>query len=248
MLQFFKYVFATIIGVSLFVIFAIFVLAGIGVVMSTGESKLTVEDNTVLKLNLNREIKDNLPVDDSPFKNIENVFGGSQPEAVGLVQLKKALENAKIDSKIKGVYLEANNPQAGYASIEEIRNALIDFKKSGKFVFSYGEYYMEKGYYLSSIADKIYLNPAGIIDFNGLSAEYTFFRGTLDKLEIKPVIFKVGDYKSAVEPYLLDKMSAPSKEQTISFLGSVNDFVFNNIAKARGLQLCFPIQPAGLKQ
>jgi protease IV len=242
MLQFFKYVFATIVGLFLFCLLGIFLFAGIAAAFSSGDSKTAIDDNTILKLNLNREIKDNLPPDDSPFKNFQNAFGGSQPEAVGLVQLKKALANAKADSKIKGIYLEANSPVAGYASIEEVRNALIDFKKSGKFIYAYGEYYMEKGYYLSSIADKIYLNPAGLIDFNGLSAEYTFFKGTLDKLEIKPVIFKVGDYKSAVEPFLLEKMSAPSREQTTSFLGSINDFVFKNIADSRSLR------PSDVKQ
>ncbi len=234
MLQFFKFVFATIIGLILFFVFGFLLLIGIGAAFSSNDKK-SIDENTVLKMNLNREIKDNVPNDDSPFKGLENAFGGNKAEAAGIVQIKKAIENAKIDPKIKGIYLEANSPLVGYANLEEIRNALIDFKKSGKFVYSYGEYYIEKGYYLSSVSNKIYLNPAGLIDFNGLSAEYTFFKGTLDKLEIKPVIFKVGDFKSAVEPFLLDKMSEPNRIQSASFLGSINDYVFKNIAEARGI-------------
>ena len=236
MLQFFKYVLATIVGLFLFLFLGLFLLMGIGAAMSSGD-KSSIAENTILKMNLNREIKDNVPADDSPFKSFENAFGGGQPEAVGIVQIKRALENAKVDPKIKGIYLEANNPQVGYANLEEIRDVLIDFKKSKKFIYAYGEYYMEKGYYLASVADKIYLNPAGMIDFNGLSAEYTFFKGSLDKLEIKPVIFKVGDFKSAVEPFLLDKMSEPNKIQSASFLGSINDFVFQKIAEARGITI-----------
>lgn len=212
-------------------------IIGIGAAFSPGDSASSIDENTVLKLNLNRQIIDNQPSENSPFKNFESVFNNNQPEAAGLVQIKKALANAKIDSKIKGIFLEATMPQAGYANLEEIREALIDFKKSGKFIYAYGEYFVEKGYYLASVADKIYLNPAGIMDFNGLSAEYTFFKGTLDKLEIKPLIYKVGTFKSAVEPFLLDKMSEPNKLQTISFLGSINNYIFGQIAESRGLTI-----------
>jgi protease IV len=235
MLQFFKYVLATLVGLFLFIFLFFIMIIGIGAAFSSGDSVASIEENTVLKLNLNRQITDNQPSDDSPFKGFESIFNNNQPEAAGIVQIKKALANAKVDSKIKGIYLEATMPQAGYANLEEIREALIDFKKSGKFIYAYGEYFVEKGYYLASVSDKIYLNPAGIMDFNGLSADYTFFKGTLDKLEIKPLIYKVGTFKSAVEPFLMDKMSEPNKLQTISFLGSVNNHIFTKIAESRGL-------------
>ncbi len=235
MLQFFKYVLATIVGLFLFITLFFLLIIGIGAAFSSDDSSAAISENTVLKLNLNRQITDNQPSDDSPFKSFESVFSGNQPEAAGLVQIKRALANAKIDPKIKGIFLEANMPTAGYANLEEIREALIDFKKSGKFLIAYGEYYLEKGYYLASVADKIYLNPSGIMDFNGLSADYSFYKGTLEKLEIKPLIYKVGTFKSAVEPFLLDKMSEANRLQTVSFLGSINTHIFKNIAKARGI-------------
>lgn len=236
MLQFFKYVLATIVGIFLFFIVGLFLLAGIGAAFS-GDEKTKISDNSILKLNLNREIKDYVPKDNDPFSSLDKAFGNGSPDPLGLVQLQKALANAKVDPKIKGIYLEAQSPVSGYANLEEVRNALIDFKKSGKFIYAYGEYMLEKGYYVSSVADKIYLNPAGLMDFNGLSADYTFFKGSLDKLEIKPVIFKVGTYKSAVEPFLLDKMSPASREQSASFLGSINNFIFDKIATARGISI-----------
>ncbi|MES2796087.1 MAG: signal peptide peptidase SppA [Bacteroidota bacterium] len=237
MLQFFKYVLATLVGLILFVFLFFFIIIGIGSNLSSSDTNSFIAENTVLKLNLNRTINDNEPADDSPFKNFESVFNGNQPEAAGLAQIKRALANAKIDPKIKGIYLESTMPMTGYANLEEVREALIDFKKSGKFIIAYGEYFVEKGYYLAAVADKIYLNPAGIMDFNGLSADYTFFKGTLDKLEIKPLIYKVGTFKSAVEPFLLDKMSEANRLQTTSFLGSINNHVFTKIAEARGLSV-----------
>ncbi|MBC7920739.1 MAG: signal peptide peptidase SppA [Ferruginibacter sp.] len=232
MLQFFKYVLATLVGLLLFFVVGFFLLIGIAASFSS-DPETTVATNSVLKLNLNRAIDETAA--DNPFNELNLPGFGNAPANAGLVQIKEALANARLDENIRGIYLEANYPAAGYATLEEIRNALLDFKKSGKFVFSYGEVYSEKGFYLSSVADQIYLNPAGLLELNGLSTEYTFFKGTLDKLEIKPEIFKVGDYKSAVEPFTREDMSEPSREQTLSFLNSLNDFAFQNIAQARGL-------------
>jgi protease IV len=236
MLQFLKYVLATLVGLFLFFVVGFFILAGIGASFSK-EEVTKVESNSVLKLELNRSIEETTADDPLDGLNVPGLV--TTPNNVGLVQIKAAIANAKLDENIKGIYLEANYPQAGYATVEEIRDALLDFRKSGKFVFSYGELYTEKGYYLSSVADKIYLNPAGAIELNGLSSDYAFFKGTLDKLEIKPEIFKVGEYKSAVEPFIREDMSEPSREQTRSFLNSINDFTYQNIAKARGLSVAY---------
>jgi len=232
MLQFLKYVLATLVGLFLFMVIGFFLMVGIvGSISKDPETKL--EANSVLKLNLNRPIEE-MAADD-PFDNLNVPGFSSTPSNVGLVQLKEAIANAKLDNNIKGIYLEANYPMAGYATVEEIRNALLDFKASGKFIFSYGEVYTEKGYYLSSVANRIFLNPAGGMELNGISSDYTFFKGTFDKLEIKPEIFKVGEYKSAVEPFIRENMSEPNREQTVSFLNSINDFTFQNIAKVRNL-------------
>jgi protease IV len=232
MLQFLKYVLATLVGLFLFMVIGFFLMVGIvGSISKDPETQL--EANSVLKLNLNRPIEE-MAADD-PFDDLNVPGFSSTPSNVGLVQLKEAIANAKLDDNIKGIYLEANYPMAGYATVEEIRNALIDFKSSGKFIFSYGEIYTEKGYYLSSVANRIFLNPAGGMELNGISSDYTFFKGTFDKLEIKPEIFKVGEYKSAVEPFVRENMSEPNREQTVSFLNSINDFTFQNIAKVRNL-------------
>lgn len=233
MWQFIKYVLATIIGLFLFSMLAFFVLIGIGAaVSSSSDQKTIVNENSVLKLNLNKVINEDVPED--PLGPLADAFGGDTPTA-GLFQIKDVLLNAKNDPNIKGIYLQANAPLAGWATLEEIRNALLDFKKSGKFVYSYGEIYDERGYYLSSVSDKIYLNPAGGMEFNGLNAEYTFFKGTLDKLGVEPLVFRVGDYKSAVEPFIRENMSEPNREQLKAFLNVINNHVFQKIAESRGL-------------
>jgi protease-4 len=154
------------------------------------------------------------------------------------VQVKRAIANAKLDPNIKGIYVEMSMfLDAGYASLEEIRNALLDFRQSKKFVYAYGEVFSEKAYYLASVADRVYLNPDGALELNGLSSQVPFFKGTFEKLDIKPEIFRVGEFKSAVEPFFLDEMSKASELQTLSYLNSINDHSFTAIAKARGLQV-----------
>mgnify|MGYP002778032259 CR=1 FL=1 len=232
MLQFFKYVLATMVGIILLQLVALLIFFGVVAAFSSDE-KVTVADNSVLKLDLDKPIVDQAP-EDNPFADLGGPFFQAT-EGVGLLQLKRVLVNAKADPHIKGIYLQAGVPQTGWATLEEVRNALLDFRKSGKFVYTYGELMSEKGYYLSSAADRIYLNPAGGVEFNGISAEYQFFKGTLDKLEIKPLIFRVGQYKSAVEPFFRTDMSEENKAQTRSFLGSIHNHVLGNIAKSRGL-------------
>ncbi|MGA0558968.1 signal peptide peptidase SppA [Larkinella sp. VNQ87] len=234
MRQFLKYVFATIVGLFLFTFVAFLMLLGIGSVFSAASGdEVAVKENSVLKLNLNSPIRE---------IGVENPFGGFGPfnssgDVIGLIDLKQALANAKLDPNIKGVYIQAEYPQAGWASLEEVRTALIDFKTSKKFVVAYGEVMTEKGYYIASVADNIYLNPAGALEWNGLDAEYTFFKGTFDKLGIKPVIFRVGEFKSAVEPFIRENMSEANKAQTTSFLNSLNNHFLANVAQSRGLQV-----------
>ncbi len=234
MSQFFKYVLATIVGLLAFsVISFIFWIGVVSVLSSAGDSKTEIKENSVLKLNLDSPIRERGT--DSPFGS----FGpfSSDGNVIGLIDLKEALANAKADPNIKGIYLQSEYPQAGWATLEEIRNALIDFKQSKKFVYSYAEVMTEKGYYLASVADKIYLNPAGGLEWNGLNAELTFFKGTLDKLGIKPEIFRVGEFKSAIEPFIREDMSPANKLQVNSFLNSINNQMVMNVAKSRGLRV-----------
>ena len=233
MLQFLKYVLATIVGLLLFSFVGLLLLIGIGAAFSTSDSKVSVATNSVLKVDLNQTIQERSV--DNPFSDFG--FSGNDGNTLGLIDLKEALTAAKTDDNIKGIYLQSENPQAGWATIEEVRNALIDFKKSKKFVYAYAETMSEKGYYVASIADKIYLNPVGGMEWNGLNAELTFFKGTLDKLGLKPEIFRVGQFKSAIEPFIREEMSEPNKLQVSSFLNSINDHMLVNIAKSRGLRV-----------
>ncbi len=232
MLQFFKFVLATVVGLIVFFVVGLMILGGIGAAFSSSES-VTLKDNTVLQLDLNRPIRE--VTLENPFAEFSGPFFNA-PEALGLKDIKKVLLKAAKDDKIKGIYLRAEYPSAGWATLEEMRIALQEFKKSGKFIYAYGETYSEKGYYLASLADVIYLTEIGDFEWNGLSAEYDFFKGTLDKLEIQPVIFKVGEYKSAVEMFSRTNMSEPSRQQTQELLAGINGHYLTNIAGARQLQ------------
>ena len=233
MRQFLKYVLATIVGLLLFSFVGFLILIGIGAAFSSSDSKPSVSANSVLKIDLDKPIEE---------RSTENPFDGFGPirgtgDAIGLVELKQTLKDAKEDDNIKGIYLQTESPMAGWASLEEVRNALIDFKQSKKFVYAYAEGMTEKGYYLASVADKIYLNPAGELEWNGLNAELSFFKGTLDKLGLKPEIFKVGEFKSAVEPFVRENMSDPNRLQVTSFLNSINDHMLVRVAQSRGLRV-----------
>ncbi|HEY1057041.1 MAG TPA: signal peptide peptidase SppA, partial [Emticicia sp.] len=154
MLQFLKYVFATIVGLFLFGLISIFILIGIGSMMSNSDEKTTVSKNSVLKIDLNQIITENTPQED-PFTEL--LSGGRGPGKIGLPQIKEAIANAKLDPNIEGIYLHAEYPSAGFATLEEIRSYLEDFRKSKKFVYSYAEIMSEGSVYLSSVANKSYL-------------------------------------------------------------------------------------------
>jgi len=230
MVQFLKYTLATIVGLLLFFFIIVFIL--VGVVASAGsEDEVTVEKNSVLELSLDKPIAERSGND--PFEELDIPLGGISG-SYGLDDIKASIRHAKTNKNISGIYLNIEILTAGMATLQEIRDELLDFKKSGKFIVAYNDICSEKAYYLTSVADKHYLNPLGVIEFNGLSTEIEFYKGTLDKLDIKPYIFKVGTYKSAVEPFILEKMSEPSRLQTTSFLNSLNNFSLQNIAKAKG--------------
>ncbi|MEY5068955.1 MAG: hypothetical protein RLZ47_817 [Bacteroidota bacterium] len=233
MKEFFKFVFASMLGVilSFFVLILISVFTIIGIASTVGEeSKVEVEDQSVMHLRLDYPIAER--TSKNPLESL-GVFGFENERNIGLNDILISIEKAKSDKKIKGIYIDVSYIQAGYAGIEEIRNKLIDFRKSGKFVLAYSEVYTKSAYYLASVANKVYLNPEGMIDFRGFSTEITFFKGALDKLGIEPQIIKVGTYKSAVEPFILDKMSKANKEQVTSFIGSLYDHYISRIVESR---------------
>ena len=233
MWQFLKYTLATLMGLFLFLIISILMIVGIGAAMSGGESEFEVKENSILKLDLNRPIVENASTEeDNPFATIPNPFFEST-EKIGLIQILSALERARIDNNVKGIYLDVSFPMAGYAKLTEIRNALEKFKRSGKFIYAYANSYSEKAYYIASVADEAYLNPSGLLDFNGISVQYMFYKKAFDKLEIEPLVFRVGQYKSAVEPFIRENMSPENKMQTQSFISSINREVFSKISLSK---------------
>jgi len=156
-------------------------------------------------------------------------------KALGLNDILRSIKNAKDDENIKGIYLELTPLQAGSATIEEIRNALLDFKSEGKFIVSYGEIVPQSTYYLASVSDKIYLMPEGLLLYSGLSAQLMFLKGTLEKLDVEAQIIRHGKFKSAIEPFVYDKMSAENREQTEKYLNSMWAHMIAGISENRGI-------------
>ncbi|WP_310395050.1 signal peptide peptidase SppA [Hymenobacter sp.] len=233
MRQFFKFVLATVVGLVAFSFLGFVVLAlVVGAAKSAGDQKETAA-NSVLELKLNEPLTERGR--DSKFS-----FGGNDA-STGLVNLKEAIGRAKGDGDIKGILLNLDIVQGGLASLEEVRDALLDFKKSGKFVVAYHEVCSEKSLYLSSVADQIYLHPQGTLEFNGLSTEVLFYKRLFEKAGIEPYIFRVGSFKSAVEPFFRENFSDSARYQTVSFLNSINGHLIGQVAAARG------IAPARLK-
>ena len=235
MKTFFKYLLASILGfiISSFLLFFIF-MGIIGAMMSSSKKLVEVKDNSVLYINLNKEIVDR--ASNNPLSGFD--YTSLQPKtSLGLNDILKAIENAKEDPKIKGIYMEVDAVGGGAATTDEIRNALIDFKESKKFIISYSDVYSQKAYFLSSVADKIYLNPEGLVDWIGLRAEIMYYKNILEKLGVEPQIIRHGKFKSAVEPFMLDKMSPENREQTRTYVGSIWDHWVEGISKSRNISV-----------
>ena len=217
-----------------FLMFLIFFFIMMGIIVSAAsfskKEVVVVPKNSVLHLKLDVVVPDR--ASKNPFENI-NFFNLKSSDTPGLNEILECLKNAKEDENIKGIYLDLGTVPSGIATVEEIRNALIDFKKSGKFIICYGEVFTQKAYYLASVADKIYLNPEGIIDFKGLNGEIMFYKGLLEKLDVDVQIIRHGKFKSAVEPFIYDKMSEPNKEQTLKYLTSIWDHMLDGISEYR---------------
>ena len=233
MREFFKYVFATVLGVviSFFLIILVSVLIIVGFVSSIETDKtVPVSKNSVLFMNLDQAIVERSP--DDTFANFPLV-GGNGEKSIGFNDLIKALESAKTDDDIKCIYINVSSPNAGYATMTEVRNALLDFRKSGKKIIAYSEVYTQGAYYLASAADKVYLNPEGALEFKGLSSKVMFFKGALDKLGIEAQIIRVGNYKSAVEPFFTDRMSDKNREQVTAYLGGLYQTFLQGVSGTR---------------
>ncbi|WP_316795632.1 signal peptide peptidase SppA [Pedobacter agri] len=236
MKDFFKYLFASMLGffLSMVIIFIITFVIIVGAISSIDSDKtITVSNNSVLFLNLDQAITERTPK--NPFGNLP-IIGGEEKDGIGLNDLLKSIQRAKTDDNIKCVYLSVSSPNAGFATMREVRNALIDFKKSHKKIIAYSEVYTQGAYYLASAADKVYLNPEGALEFKGFSSELTFFKGTLEKVGVEMQVIRVGNYKSAVEPFILDKMSDYNRKQVTAYVGGLYNTFLTDIAKSRDIQ------------
>ena len=232
MKEFIKYTLASMLGVMLVGLFSILLFfVMLGVISLLGEGKPTVEKNTILRIELKGSLLDRAETE-SPFAAL---LGKEKLTSQGLNDLVAAVRNAKANDKIIGIYLDGGTMDASFASLEELRGAIADFKKSGKFVVAYAEQYTQGSYYLASLADKIMLNPSGMLDWHGLAAQPIFYTGLLEKVGVKMQVFKVGTYKSAVEPFILSKMSDANREQVNSFLTDIWQNVVKSVAQSRKL-------------
>ncbi len=233
MRSFFKYVLATVTGTI--IVFAIILIVLIGFITATissmgSKEEVYVPSNAVLYVSLNHHIPER--TSSNPWESL-NLPGYGEMKSLGLNDILSRIAAAKEDSRIKGIYLSPTYVNVGMASLREIRDALVDFKSSGKFIVAHSDIYTQKAYYLASVADEIYMNPEGSLEFKGLSASVMFMKEALDKLGVEMQVVKVGTYKSAVEPFILNEMSNANREQLTAYLESMYSTFLENLSDGR---------------
>ncbi len=228
MKDFFKYVLATIVGI-LVVSILCFVMTMVSLLGMTMQTTTKVPSKSVLVMKLNGTMSERSQ--DNPFASL---MGGSDSENISLAQALKAIDIAKDNDKVKGIYIESGSISgAAPAMMEELRNKLLEFKKSGKFILAYGDSYSQGTYYVSSVADSVVINPQGMIEWMGLGGTVMYYKDLLDKVGIKANVFKVGTYKSAVEPYITNTMSDANREQITVYTSEIWKKMCEDIAKSR---------------
>ena len=242
-MKFFKVLLAAFVGTLIALLIVFFVKVAVYSALISGMSKMSSETtstvlkpNSVLFMKLNYDIPDRTA--DNPFKSID--FNTMEPiETTGLNEILRNIEHAKADPKIKGIYMELSSIPTSTATLEEIRNKLIEFKQSGKFIAVYGETLSQSAYYVASVADKIWLNPEGMIDLHGMASQIMFYKHLLEKLEVEMQIVRGPNnrFKSAVEPYFLVKMSEANREQMDKLLGAIWGKILQGISETRGISV-----------
>lgn len=237
MKQFLKFTLATIVGIIITTILGLVILFGIfGAVAAAGDSETKLKSNSIYQLDLSGQLVDRS--EDDPFSDIlgEITKSGSMG-AIGLDDILSNIQKAKDNANIEGIYLKGGILSGGFASMKEIRDALLDFKATGKFIIAYADNYTQSNYYLASVADKVLLNPYGLIDWKGIAAELMFFKNTLDKLGVEMQVVKVGTFKSAVEPYIQTAMSDANREQVIAYTTSIWNTLVEGVAESRNISI-----------
>ncbi len=231
MKDFFKYLLATITGIILVNVIIFLLFFAMIAAFSSAEKPKKIDSNSILHLKLDYEIPERS--DDNPFKLFSS-FNFKIKQQVGLNEILFNIKKAASDSNIKAIYLDVTSMSAGLATIEEIRQALIQFRKeSKKPVYAYADYYSQLNYYLCSAADKVYLNPQGVVELKGLVSQMIFLKNMLEKLGVEPILIRHGKFKSAGEMFLLDKMSTENKEQTLAYVKSLWDYMLSEISTQR---------------
>ncbi len=234
MKDFLKYTLATITGIFLAsILFFIIMLASISAMVSAGNKQASISDNSILVLKAGVAIPDR--GDPNPLAGFD-IVNMTVTQAPGLNDILRNIKKASADVKIKGILIENGVASSGWATVEEIRHALEEFRAGGKFVIAYSDYLLtQEGYYLSTAADKIFINPISSLDFKGLSGEVMFYKEALEKLGVDVQVTRHGKFKGAVEPFMLDRLSKENEEQIRIYVGSIWNHVVKNISKARGL-------------
>lgn len=232
MKDFLKYTLATIVGIILasIIITIISIVSIAGMIASEGASS-SVPKNSILRISLQGEVVERAG-EGSPM----DILNQNEDAIIGLDQALEALKKAAKNENVKGIYLEGGALAAYPADLQELRRALLEFKESGKWIVAYGDDFTQGSYYLCSVADEIYLNPSGMVNWMGMSSQPIFFTGLMKKLGIKMQVFKVGTYKSAVEPFINTEMSDANREQVQSYLNSIWNNIVNDVAQSRNIK------------
>ncbi len=235
MKDFLKFTLATVTGIILssIVLFIISMVTLFGI-MSASDTETIVKKNSVMMLDLNGTLVERTQED--PLGILSQWFG-DESNTYGLDDILSSIQKAKENENIKGIYLQASSLGASYASLQEIRNALLDFKESGKFIIAYADSYTQGLYYLSSVADKVLLNPKGMIEWRGIASTPLFYKDLLQKIGIEMQVFKVGTYKSAVEPFIATEMSPANREQVTAFITSIWGQVTEGVSASRNIPI-----------
>ena len=203
----------------------------LGVMLATGDEKQSVSDNSILRIELTGTVVDR----STPNNPLNQLLGRSEASSQGLDVLIDAIKTAKSDKRIKGIYIEGGTMSSDFATLQELRGALVDFKSSGKFIVSYADSYTQGAYYIASVGDRVLINPSGLLDWHGIAMQPMFWTGLMEKVGVKAQVFKVGTYKSAVEPFILKEMSPANREQVESMITDLWKETCTAVATSRKL-------------
>jgi len=229
--KFWRVVFGSMLGfffsmILVSILYMVMLISMVAAFSSMDKDSAGVKDNSILKINLTQSVTERAM--DVPLEMFNNYYS-----QIGLDDVLASIKNAATDPKIKGIYINSATVSASPATVKEIHDALLEFKKSGKFIYAYSDVYAQNGYYLASVADKIILNPTGSLDFKGYAMQIMFYKGLIDKLDVDVQVVRHGQFKSAVEPYILDKMSEANREQLTLLTNTLWDVFISDISASR---------------